>query len=407
MLAQDAPQADLPEILRTIAQTDSYDKLVASYARGNSLDRDNRTLHDSFIRRLLQMGRVNSAWHAATALSRIDANSALAWGVLAYIDATQNRLPAALPEALKAAQLEPGNVACNNNAAQLVVWYENLSDQSAVPAWVRPIIDNLKTGRLSSKAFLAAYQRADQAYGAAAEEARKTKAQLETSKSNLAELDREIRSRAKEVADLEYLYIRLDAQVAGASRQVRQLDSEIAKAKPGSPEWQSLNQQRNMAQGQLQAARVESARVWNQGRLVDRERREHMVIMDRTRAELAALQARLDTCYAAMRAALVWQVPPVDGAPLQPPAPAPSGSDVPATQPATLPATKPAEETRQPDLQAEADSKLKLAKLYIHNGMHDHARRVLKEILRLYSQTGAATTADKMLREMGPSTQPK
>jgi TolA-binding protein len=399
LLAQEARQAEMRDILGTIAQTDSYDKLVAAYARGNTLDRDNRTLHDSFIRRLLQIGRVNAAWHAATALSRLDANAALAWGVLAYIDAGQNRLPAALGEALKAAQLDPGNLAYNHNAAQLAVWYENLADPSAVPAWMRPIIADLKAGRLGGKAFQPAYQRAQAAYGAAAEEGRKTKERLEASKANLADLDREIRSLAKEVADLEYLYIGLDTQVLGLNRLMRQIDADIVRSKPGSPERQALSQQRNVAQGQLQAARVEAARVWNQGRLVDRERREHMAIMDRVRADAAALEAHLAACNAAMRSALTWQVPPVEGAPAPPPAAITSPDMAP-------PATRPGGEPGQVDLAAEADSKLKLAKLYVANGMHDHARRVLKEIARFYPRTGAATTADKMLKEMGAASQP-
>jgi len=397
--AEPPAQSNLSQVIQALGQADTYDELVTVYARGCTLDRNSRRLHDTFIRRLLRFGQPLPAWHAATALTQLEPDNALAWGVLAYVEAARGRFDDALPAALKAAQLEPNNSAYNHNAAQLAVWYENLDDTSSVPAFVRPVIADLKTGLRGNKAFLTPYRQAQEAYGRVAEQQKAARREFEESRAAVVELDRDLRLLAREVTELEYLYLSLNAQVRGLVGQISRLDDQIAKVKPPSPEWTALTQQRNAVLGQLQGVRLEAARAWNQGRLAERERREKLARMSVAQGDVSRLEQAVLSLTSAMRRALTWRVPHVAGAPDPPAAPAPA--DVPEAPP---PASRPAPDARRADDAAEAAAKLKLARLYLANDMPSHAGRLLREILKHYPAAPAAAEAKKLLAEQSAAT---
>jgi len=85
--------------------------------------------------------------------------------------------------------------------------------------------------------------------------------------------------------------------------------------------------------------------------------------------------------------------------------PKPAAPATPAEKPAPgiskTPTSRPEAATSQPSVTNQAGDKLKLAEMYIDNGMKDKAKEMLENIIRLYPDTEAAKTAKTKLTELG------
>lgn len=97
---------------------------VAAYAAAYAADQSNMDIHKAYVQRMVHFGLPALAYRQAQTIVTSDPQDGLAWGVLSYVDAQRDQMPAALQEIINAAKYAPNELLVQQTAGELLAWYD-------------------------------------------------------------------------------------------------------------------------------------------------------------------------------------------------------------------------------------------------------------------------------------------
>ena len=65
---------------------------MAAYVNGAAVDRNDPKLSEAYVARMVDFGLPELAFHQAQALTTLESNNGLAWGVIAYVEARRGNM---------------------------------------------------------------------------------------------------------------------------------------------------------------------------------------------------------------------------------------------------------------------------------------------------------------------------
>lgn len=448
--AEGQPDEEVARLTEAIRHATTLADAAKAYARGVAIDSRNVACHRAYMRRLIQLGQPYIARYPAAALRRLAPRDAVAWAVETYVQAKRGAYAEALAAAVMAAQYDPDDPAILNNCGQLVAWYDNALGVPDVPDHVKRAIDHNRQAWSRRGAYSEAYRRFRGGLGKADDEARQFAEQIRQAEADIA-------AKKRQVGDINGQLRDIQQDIRDSEREIDFLRRDLYGGRPvyyaprtgsgrqyiatypsgglvasdggatviyesagsgGSRLSTSLNlggySYRHVTSGAYgvgyQPGYYWYGRYGSGGiripagtrrtrKLVDREediiddltdRHQDLVrtrdLVEKQLAErelaLLALQKQQGKAGGAERH-FRWDLPAVGAA-----APAPARREAPSPDP----------QPRDPEAQAER--LLKLARLYLHNGMTEKAIPMLKSILKDHRSTAAALEARRELAQI-------
>jgi tetratricopeptide (TPR) repeat protein len=388
----------LSKAIKAVDSAKTADEAVAAYARGCSINRGSVRLQRAYLRRMLQFGRPDIAMFPAETLSKTDPTNGLAWGVIAYVWATRSQYHRALPVALKAAELEPENPSICQNAAQLLVWYEQATPTPSVPASVRGTIKKFQSASRSSKTFGAAYKQAKAAFGDIANDKKDVQQKIDDVKKEADKIKKELDNVAGTIRSRGKSYDAERRRLDSLRRNLQRIEYDMTR-RSYSRGHDDIRRRRDRA---LRDVRERERRM---RLLVDeakklQTRKNALIGKHRAKlAEIKQLEGRKGALAAGVPRSFHWRPPAVDGVvtPVAKAAGKTPGKATPGK------ATPPKVSRKALDVrvaEAEAADKLDLAKLYMGSKLNSSAKKLLREIIDTYPDTAAGKEAVELVKKL-------
>ncbi len=163
-----APGQTVNETVRAIEQAPDPSAVIAAYADGFALDRNDPKLHEAYVRRMVDLGLPEIAYHQAETLTTLQVNNGLAWGVVAYVDARRAQMPEAISAVDLAGQFAPDDKFVQRTVGELVAWYDLKADKNTIPDSTKEGLARVRSVLETRPAFSEAYSTAQKAYQAQA-----------------------------------------------------------------------------------------------------------------------------------------------------------------------------------------------------------------------------------------------
>ena len=185
------PAEEMARLIEAVRQATALADAAKAYARGVAIDSRNVALHRAYMHRLIQLGQPYIARYPAAALRRLAPRDAVAWAVETYVQAKRGAYAEALAAGVMAAQYDPDDAAILNSCGQLVAWYDNALGVPDVPDYVKRAIDHNRDAWSRRAAFAEAYRRFRGGLGKAEDEARQFAEQLRQAEADIAAKQRE------------------------------------------------------------------------------------------------------------------------------------------------------------------------------------------------------------------------
>jgi len=159
--------AESPTI-QAIQQAPDPSALVNAFAKGIATDHNNPKLYAAYVARMVDLGLPGLAYHQAKTLIKLDPQSGLGWGVIAYVDASRANMIKAIKAINKAAQYAPDNKFVQGTAGEIMAWYDVKGDKTQITANAKAELAKVRTRLETHKIFTQAYNTAQEAYKAEA-----------------------------------------------------------------------------------------------------------------------------------------------------------------------------------------------------------------------------------------------
>jgi hypothetical protein len=150
--------------IQAIQQAPDPSAAVAAFANGFAADRNNPKLYETYVARMVDLGLPELAYHQAEALTTLDANNGLAWGVVGYVNARRGEMPAAVSAIVVAGQTAPDNQFVQRTAGEILAWYDLKADKSQLTDNAKTGLETIRARFNASAAFTQAYETAKKAY---------------------------------------------------------------------------------------------------------------------------------------------------------------------------------------------------------------------------------------------------
>jgi len=150
----------LARFIRLIEAESDPTVATVVYARAVELFPRQPRPHVVYIRRVLELGLPELAYQPAGALLKLDSENALAWAVVAHMQARRNEFAEALSTALKAVDSLRDDPFVLDVAGQLVAWYDHAAGKSQVPQAVKRKLEDVRPNIERKEAFSKAYEAA-------------------------------------------------------------------------------------------------------------------------------------------------------------------------------------------------------------------------------------------------------
>ena len=392
----------------------TVDQALSAYARGCTQNRLDVKLQETFVKKILTLGRPDHAYHAANQLTEIAPRNALGWGVLGYLSAKKGQLQLAMRPAVKAATLDNTNAPICHNAAQLVAWYESGSRQ-ALDGETRSLMGSLKSSGASIPAFSKSYNSAKAGFDrlkkdldAKQKEADATKAEAKKIEQTLTKLTGDLRSKGSTYESARQKADNADRSIDRAEESMRRSSNYNSR--------RSYERQRDSAVRQLRDAKRDMGQALSEGKKIRNQRDGVQKQYDVKQAQVNRLLREVKAMRDGVPKSFGWLPPAVDGkvtadstvAAAKPNPGTSKGQPKPGTsyllpdQPKPIEPAKPATLSEQL-AEAEAADKLSLAKIYMEGeeaGMKAAAKQRLQEILATYPNTKAASEARELIKKL-------
>ena len=154
--------------IAAIQQAADPSAAVSAYAEGMALNHNDAKFHEAYVRRMVELGLPEMAYHQAQTVTTMEPKNGLAWGVLAYVDARRGQMSEALSAIALAGQYAPNDTFVEHTAGELSAWYDLKADKAQLQASVINSLSKLRDQIGQKPAFVEAYDMAAGAYRAQA-----------------------------------------------------------------------------------------------------------------------------------------------------------------------------------------------------------------------------------------------
>lgn len=161
-----APASDVTASIRAIQQASDPSAVVAAYANAEAIARNDPSVIDAYVTRMVDLGLPELAYHQAQTLTTLQSNNGLAWGVVAYVDARRGDMPEAISAINLAGQAAPQNQFVQRTAGEIIAWYDIKADKSKLPEKAEEGLTKIRGLFEKNPAFTTAYDTAKSAYEA-------------------------------------------------------------------------------------------------------------------------------------------------------------------------------------------------------------------------------------------------
>jgi hypothetical protein len=159
-----APAADaVAPYIQSIEQATDPSALISAYANGFAADRTSLKLHLAYIRKMIDFGMPEMAYHQAELAANLDPRNGLVRGVLAYVNAKRGLMPEALSEIVQAATLSPDQPFVQRTAGELLAWYDRNFLNLKIADSTKVSLDSTRNALASRAPFAQAYEEAKKA----------------------------------------------------------------------------------------------------------------------------------------------------------------------------------------------------------------------------------------------------
>lgn len=394
---------ELADLIGQIDKAEDIRAAASAYAQGCGICRTSPDLNRAYLRRMLKLGMPDNALVAAALLRNIDPSDPMAWALIAYDAGQRGKLPDALTSAVKAAELGDGS-SILNNLGQLVAWYEANRKDVQLPPETQKAIEKNKAAWQQRSAFVTAYKRVQDSYSLRADRSKDLAEQAEQLKKELKEFDGRKRTMENQFETLSRSRRTARDRYDQTRRELNQVDSDLLSSRDEG-ERVRLRSRRDELRRNLRRDRDQVDEADKEIDGLKRKARDLRSDESKKQDELGKLQGKLKQSGEGSAPTFRWDPPAVDGVvtPV-----ATSGAPVPG-KPATAPAvTTPADSDKLVAAQRkEAQKNLKLAQLYIGNGLVDKAAGILHLLLKRSPEIPEAAEARKMLQLLGKDAPPE
>lgn len=150
--------------VQAIEQAPDPSAAVTAYANGVANESNDPKIHEAYVKRMVDLGLPELAYHQAHALTTIQTKNGLAWGVVAYVSARRGQMPEALAAINLAGQYAPDNKFVAHTAAELAAWYDFKAEKNNVTPSLRDGLARVRERLDKSDAYSQAYDMAKKAY---------------------------------------------------------------------------------------------------------------------------------------------------------------------------------------------------------------------------------------------------
>jgi hypothetical protein len=406
---------ELAHAIRNIESAAKVDDAAAAYAQGCTVNRQNVKLQDSYMRRLLKLGRPDLANVPAQELTKLDPKNALCWGTITYVMAKRGPVSflQALTNGLTAIDLDPENPGICQDVAQLVAWYQ---------AGKRPALDQEAAAvfkKLDDAGFSKEYAKdakdAQDGYKKLEVDIKARKKEADQAVAEVKKLENTHKQLATQLAAKGKSYDSANQRVDAAKNQLNRSQDDMNRSSDYNQRNTYANNQRTLQQ-QIRTAQKDADKLLAEGQdmkgQVEAARRAWETKRDQTAKLVKALNSNDE-----LPSSFAWVPPAVNGV-ITPDtmagptrirvAPAPAADptktaalapDRPAAAPGA--AAEPSAAARISE--AEAADMLDRARLGVDSkdaSMRTMAKNLLSEILKSYPNSKAATEAKALAAKM-------
>ena len=160
-----------PEVgaaVQAIQQAPDPSAAVAAYVNGAAVDRNDPKLSEAYVARMVDLGLPELAFHQAQALTTLESNNGLAWGVIAYVEARRGNMAEAISAINLAGQFAPGNALVQRTAGEIAAWYDVMADKATLSENAKRGLATIRGLLEKRPEFANAYETAKKAYKAQA-----------------------------------------------------------------------------------------------------------------------------------------------------------------------------------------------------------------------------------------------
>jgi hypothetical protein len=157
--------------IQAMQQAPDPSAVVAAYANGNAINHNDSKLDEAYVKRMVELGLPEMAYHQAHTLTTMQSSNGLAWGVVAYVDARRGQMAEAISAINLAGQFAPDNKFVAHSAGELAAWYDAKADKTKLPDNVKGGLARVRALLGKQTAFVEAYDTATKAYQAQAQSA--------------------------------------------------------------------------------------------------------------------------------------------------------------------------------------------------------------------------------------------
>src|SRR6476660_209557 len=160
-----------PEVgaaIQAIEQASDPSAAVAAYVNGAAVDRNDPKLSEAYVARMVDLGLPELAFHQAQALTTLESNNGLAWGVIAYVEARRGNMAEAISAINLAGQFAPDNALVERTAGEIVAWYDVKADKATLSQNAERGLATIRSLLEKRPEFANAYETAKKAYKAQA-----------------------------------------------------------------------------------------------------------------------------------------------------------------------------------------------------------------------------------------------
>jgi hypothetical protein len=391
----------LATYLKAINDSDDASEIISLYARAAVADRNNPLLHETYVRRMLQLGLPQIAYYGARNLVALDKESGLGWGVIAYHQARRGEYDDAVTSAIRSVVKGRNNPAILHNAGQLLAWHSLQTPPPEISNYLRQVLQRDWEDLMNRGAFQKAYddllaqanqqqrlsEQARQQMSAAENAllaAQQAALDFDRSLRDIGnEIDRRIRTINLLQNELNYsafysygLFIPRGGIYPGGIVGPWGPGTLVYTADTANAYRDDLQAQIRYIEGEISDLRARQAIIRRQGQLSLGELNQKATGVEQLRRQLAANLA------GGIEQKMRWDPPAVDGII------APELENIPRPKIAA---------NAQPDPEMDARQRLDLARLYLNYDMAAKSVDILRELAAKYPNTKAAAEARKLL----------
>jgi len=363
-----------------------------AFAKGRTAAPKSVELYKTAVECQLKMGHPTRATAAASALTRLDPDNGMAWGVLAYGYAKRNRFSEAFAMAIMAASKVDDDSGTMNNIGQLLAWYDHQDPKRKLKKDVQKALDENRALWEGDADFDSGFASIEGLFLEHTTEKEETEAEFEEAKDAFELIDEEIR-------ELNEKYRRYDDEF-------RDLESRNRSERAAFDRLlRSRNPDRSKISRQERDIRSNEDKLKQLERDIEKVRTEFKKIEKDYKPKREAYEKAekkketFDKKSKMFRPKFAWLPPAVDGEVVEEPqdkgvkANTPgSGDDDPATE-------DPGDEDKGEN-EIKAEKRLKFARLFVANNKTEKAIEICEEIVRLYPKTPSASEAKILLESL-------